>query len=110
MSLKLKGSAAFVHGEKKHLTFAIKSEPRKAIERLISELPARRIFLSYSTEGHVPIKSLSDSLAGIGELSVHSLQNIGRYRPNKAASKAASDVGELLFCIEKTKEAKRVAA
>ena len=90
--------------------FCYKVRAAKAIERLISELPARRIFLSYSTEGHVPIKSLSDSLAGIGELSVHSLQNIGRYRPNKAASKAASDVGELLFCIEKTKEAKRVAA
>ncbi|MEI4234965.1 DNA adenine methylase [Roseovarius sp. D22-M7] len=90
--------------------FCYKVRAAKAIERLISELPARRVFLSYSTEGHVPIKSLSDSLAGIGELSVHSLQSIGRYRPNKAASKAASDVGELLFCIEKTREAKHAAA
>lgn len=90
--------------------FCYKVRAAKAIERLVSELPARRIFLSYSTEGHVPIKSLSESLAGIGEVSVHSLQNIGRYRPNKAASRAASNVGELLFCIEKTKEAKREAA
>ncbi|MBN9889374.1 DNA adenine methylase [Salipiger abyssi] len=90
--------------------FCYKVRAAKAIERLVASLPARRIFLSYSTEGHVPITSLSDTLAGIGQLSVHSLQNIGRYRPNRAASEAASDVGELLFCIEKTKEAKRVAA
>ena len=90
--------------------FCYKVRAAKAIERLVSSLPARRIFLSYSTEGHVPIKSLTDTLAGIGELNVHSLQNIGRYRPNRAASKASSDVGELLFCIAKTKEANRVAA
>lgn len=90
--------------------FCYKIRAAKAIERLIADLPARRIFLSYSTEGHVPIESLSDTLAGIGELSVHSLQNIGRYRPNRAASKAATEVGELLFCIEKDKDAKRAAA
>lgn len=90
--------------------FCYKTRAAKAIERLVSSLPARRIFLSYSTEGHVPIEALSENLAGIGHMSVHSLQNIGRYRPNKMASKTASDVGEVLFCIEKTKEAKRVAA
>lgn len=90
--------------------FCYKGRAAKAIERLVSGLPARRIFLSYSTEGHVPIETLSESLACIGDVSLHALQNIGRYRPNKAASKAASDVGELLFCIEKTKQAKCVAA
>lgn len=90
--------------------FCYKGRAAKAIERLVSNLPARRIFLSYSTEGHVPIETLSENLACIGDVSLHSLQNIGRYRPNKAAGKAASDVGELLFCIEKTKQAKRVAA
>lgn len=90
--------------------FCYKARAAKAIERLVSSLPARRIFLSYSTEGHVPIETLSENLAGIGSVSLHSLQNIGRYRPNKAASKAASDVGELLFCIEKNKQAARAAA
>ena len=107
---QVKGVCGIRPWREKASDFCYKVRAAKAIERLIAALPARRIFLSYSTEGHVPIKSLSDSLAGIGELSVHSLQNIGRYRPNKAASKAASDVGELLFCIEKTKEAKRAAA
>lgn len=90
--------------------FCYKVRAAKAIERLISDLPARRIFLSYSTEGHVSIKSLSDSLADIGELSVYTLQSIGRYRPNRAASEAASDVGEVLFYIEKAKKKSRIAA
>lgn len=90
--------------------FCYKVRAAKAIERLVFSLPARRIFLSYSTEGHVPIKSLSDTLSGIGEVNVHLLQSIGRYRPNKPASEAASEVGELLFCIEKSKQAKCIAA
>lgn len=90
--------------------FCYKAKAAKAIVRVVSTLPARRVFLSYSTEGHVPIDALSDSLAEIGKLSIESLPNVGRYRPNRAASEAASDVGELLFCVEKTSEDKRVAA
>ena len=90
--------------------FCYKARAAKAIERLISALPARRIFLSYSTEGHVPIKSLTNSLNSIGQLSVQYLQSVGRYRPNKAASEAASDVREVLFCIEKSTSTEHLAA
>lgn len=90
--------------------FCYKVRAAKAIETLISSLPARRIFLSYSTEGHVPISALSETLSTLGAVKLHTLQNIGRYRPNRAASEAASDVGEVLFYIEKSMQRSEVAA
>lgn len=90
--------------------FCYKTRAATAIESLIDALPARRIFLSYSTEGHVPISVLSEALSNLGVVEVHRLQNIGRYRPNRAASEAASDVGEILFSIEKTIQRSEVAA
>jgi adenine-specific DNA-methyltransferase len=107
---KVEGVCGIRPWREKASDFCYKGRAAKAIEHLVSSLPAQRIFLSYSTEGHVPIETLSENLAGIGDVRLHSLQNIGRYRPNKAASKATSDVGELLFCIDKTKQAKCVAA
>ena len=90
--------------------FCYKTRAAKAIEDLVWHLPARRIFLSYSTEGHVPIESLSTALSGLGDLRVQRLQNIGRYRPNRAACEAGSDVGEMLFRVEKATEISRIAA
>jgi adenine-specific DNA-methyltransferase len=107
---KVEGVCGIRPWREKASDFCYKVRAAKAIERLVSNLPARRIFLSYSTEGHVPIKTLSSALSEIGALDVHSLQTIGRYRPNRIASETAADVGELLFCIRKTKETKSVAA
>lgn len=90
--------------------FCYKTRAAKAIESLVSSLPARRVFLSYSTEGHVPIAALSETLSALGAVKLHRLQNIGRYRPNRAASETASDVGEVLFYIEKTAQRNDVAA
>ena len=90
--------------------FCYKSRAAKAIESLVVTLPARRIFLSYSTEGHVPLPVLSEALTKIGSVRVHRLENIGRYRPNRAASDAASQVGEVLLSIEKTAQKSEVAA
>lgn len=90
--------------------FCYKARAAKAIETLISSLPARRIFMSYSTEGHVPISAIGETLSTLGAVQLHRLQSIGRYRPNRAASEAASDVGEVLFSIEKTQQRYDVAA
>ncbi len=90
--------------------FCYKVRAAKAIEKLIANLPARRIFLSYSTEGHVPIDVLSGALSTHGEIKLHQLQNIGRYRPNRVASETASVVGEVLFSIDKSKQRSVVAA
>jgi len=90
--------------------FCYKVRAAKAIETLVSSLQARRIFLSYSTEGHVPITVLSEAFSALGVVKLHRLQNIGRYRPNRAASDAASAVGEVLFYIEKPMQRSEVAA
>jgi len=82
--------------------YCYKVRAANALARLVAELPARRIYLSYSTEGHVPLTVLGDLFQGLGEVAMHHLDDIGRYRPNRAASEAASEVGEVLFYIEKS--------
>lgn len=84
--------------------FCYKTKAVNAISELISHIPSRRIFLSYSTEGHAPINHLSKEISSIAELHIEKLSDIGRYRPNKIASKTSSSVSELLFCIRKTKK------
>ena len=85
--------------------FCFKVRATEAIVNLVLRIPARRVFLSYSSEGHVSMKSLrialSEALAGVGEMDVLPLRKIGRYRPNVAASRAGSKVDEVLFRIVK---------
>ena len=81
-----------------------------ALESLVEGCRARRVFLSYSTEGHVPLDVLARGLANVGTVQLHDLDQIGRYRPNRAASRAGSEVREVLFEIEKAAEPRRLAA
>ena len=84
--------------------FCYKRRAAKAILSLVSSCPANRVFLSYSTEGHVPLRTLFAALSHVGEVTLYELDHIGRYRPNRAASKAASQVSEVLFGIRKTRQ------
>lgn len=90
--------------------FCYKRRATEAIKRLVDSLRANRVFLSYSTEGHVPIETLAETLGELGDVKAIPLQDIGRYRPNRVASEAASDVKEFLFCLQKTNVKNRVAA
>lgn len=90
--------------------YCYKVRAADALEKLVSTLPARRIFLSYSTEAHVPLEVLDEALQGIGRVVRHNLESIGRYRPNRAASEGGSEVGEVLFYVEKKAHANMVAA
>jgi len=94
--------------QEKASDFCYKVRAAEALERVVNRLPARRIFLSYSTEGHVPLDTLSEVLGDAGEVALYELGHIGRYRPNRAASKAGSEVGEVLFFIDKGVQADRV--
>lgn len=82
----------------------------RALAELVASLPARRILLSYSTEGHVPLDQLVAALEGTGRVSLHYLGAIGRYRPNQAASDAAAAVGEALISVERPAAFSLVAA
>lgn len=86
--------------------YCYKTRAAKALHKLVLEVPAKRIFLSYSNEGHVPLDQLRDVLQDAGKVVRYDLEAIGRYRPNQAASKAGSEVGEVLFCIDKTNQRK----
>lgn len=84
--------------------FCYKTRALNALTTLIRNMPSKRILLSYSNEGHVPIDDLRRGLHGIGELSMHELARIGRYRPNKTASEANSSVKEYLIVIDRYPE------
>lgn len=96
----------------KHLAsdYCYRTRAVKALRRLIEALPARRILLSYSTEGHVPLDALARTLEPLGKVSTHTLMQIGRYRPNTAASRAGTNVGEVLISLDKFPQALEVAA
>lgn len=81
--------------------FSYKTRALGAIRDLIAQARGARIFLSYSSEGHVEPDALAASLEPLGKVTFHSLASIGRYRPNRRASTAASRVTEFLVEVKK---------
>lgn len=81
--------------------FCYKTRALAALENLIRSLPARRILLSYSDEGHVKLPDLQRALNDIGQIETIQLKDIGRYRPNKKAVENRSSVSEYLMVIER---------
>ncbi len=82
--------------------FCYRTKALDAITRLVDCCPASRVLLSYSDEGHVPRDALEAALAPLGDLAVHDLGEIGRYRPNVSASAARSFVNELVFELRRS--------
>ncbi len=82
--------------------FCYRTRALGALGRLVADSPAQRVLLSYSSEGHVSRSELEQSLGSLGDLTVHQVGTIGRYRPNEAASAAASSVHEYLFELVKS--------
>jgi len=89
--------------------FCYRTRALRAITDLIRNLAARRVLLSYSDEGHVPMQSLADALRAIGRVQVVPLKRVGRYRPNRAASDAGADVHEFVLLIEREMQTTRKA-
>jgi adenine-specific DNA-methyltransferase len=81
-----------------------------AIIDLIRGCPASRVLLSYSSQGHVPQEALEGALADLGELQVHRLGEIGRYRPNGAAVRAGGSVHEYVFDLRRPLRGKATEA
>lgn len=81
--------------------FCYRTKALDAIVRLVDDCPANRVLLSYSDEGHVPRADLETVLRPLGELRVHDLGEIGRYRPNAPASVARSAVQEVVFEVRR---------
>lgn len=90
--------------------YCYKARAAIALESLVAGCAARRVFLSYSTEGQVPLDVLVSALGNVGIVQRHELSQVGRYRPNRAASKAGSEVQEVLFEIETKAKPHRLVA
>jgi len=90
--------------------FCYKSRALKTLSRLVHSLNAHKVLLSYSSEGHICMEDMKAELSKIGTSHMHPLGAIGRYRPNKTASSAASDVNEFLVVVERSAPAQRQAA
>jgi adenine-specific DNA-methyltransferase len=90
--------------------FCYKTRALAAITSLLQRTPARRIYLSYSSEGHVHRSELEHALGALGVVTFHEIADIGRYRPNQAATETASHVSEFLVQVEKAAVADAVAA
>ncbi|MGI5393650.1 MULTISPECIES: DNA adenine methylase [Streptomyces] len=77
--------------------FCYRKRALTALTSLVRNCTAGRVLLSYSSEGHVSQDELEAALAPLGKLTVHSLGEIGRYRPNDAAVRNADSVREYVF-------------
>ena len=88
----------------KHIAspFCYKTRALKAINDCIERLDAERIYLSYSSQGHVALQDLLATLPGIGKVTVHQLGEIGRYRPNRTAAEGDALVEEYLIEVQKS--------
>ena len=78
--------------------FCYKTRALDALTRLVMGTAARKILLSYSSQGHVPKDHLVNALTEAGQVRVHEIERIGRYRPNAQAAAAGETVDE--FVIE----------
>ena len=99
---ELVGKTGLRPWQEKASDYCYKKRALGALTSLITNAPAGRIYLSYSNEGHVALDDLEAALSPLGELTVHEVASIGRYRPNSAASAAANAVTEYLVELQKS--------
>ncbi|MFC3848777.1 DNA adenine methylase [Corynebacterium hansenii] len=82
--------------------YCYKTRALDALTRLVRGTNARRILLSYSNEGHVPREQLLNAMSGVGQVTLHDIKTIGRYRPNARASAKADTVEEYVIEVQPT--------
>jgi adenine-specific DNA-methyltransferase len=96
--------------QEKASDFCYKTRALSAITRLLKKTNAARIYLSYSSEGHVPRTDLEDELGKLGVTTFYEIGDIGRYRPNQSATENGSVVSEFLVELVKTPARQVIAA
>jgi adenine-specific DNA-methyltransferase len=66
----------------KNSPFCHKQRALPAMIRLVQNLQASRVLISYSADGHIDLEALAGELQMIGDVRVHTLGEIARYQPN----------------------------
>lgn len=83
--------------EHKASPFCYKTRALDALISLVEILPAQRVLLSYSDQGHIPLAALRLRLGALGDVHERRLKTIGRYRPNYRAATNGASVAEYLL-------------
>ena len=76
--------------EDKSSPFCFKKRALSALTSLTMDLGTKRVLISYSSEGHVALSELEQSLEEYGEVAIHEVADIGRYRPNQKSLRLSS--------------------
>ena len=62
--------------------FCYKRHALSAMLRLVGQIHANRVLISYSAEGHIDLETLVSGLEPSGTVEVHAIGKIPRYQPN----------------------------
>ncbi|HVM80399.1 MAG TPA: DNA adenine methylase [Stellaceae bacterium] len=87
--------------EHKASPFCYRRRALHAFEDLLNTKRARRVFISYSSEGHVKLEQLVAALGRFGSLQVHNLQTVRRYAPNEVSRQGPKEVREFLLQLDR---------
>lgn len=66
---------------------------------LLDSINSKKILLSYSNDGHIDLDELMPEMQKLGQVSVHELKNINRYKSNNETD--GRKVKEYLIVLEK---------
>ena len=77
--------------------FCYRKHALAAMLSLLQCAKASRVLISYNSEGQMSVSELSEQMKALGTVRVHEVGQIGRYRPNYAATMNGSTVTEYLI-------------
>jgi adenine-specific DNA-methyltransferase len=87
--------------EHKASPFCYKTRALKSLACLVEQCQASRIFISYSSEGHIEIDDLKSAMSKYRHVRIHAAGNISRYAPNQAARDRPEAVTEHIIEVHK---------
>jgi adenine-specific DNA-methyltransferase len=98
---KVEGVAGLRPWRAKASDFCYRTRALAAFKELVALMPARRLLISYSDDGHIGITSLIDAMRSFGRVNPMQIKEIARYRPNLVARAGAASVNEYLIALDR---------
>lgn len=93
---EISGKTGLRSWEEKGSDYCHKKRAPDQLRDLLSALTAKYVFLSYSTEGHIPPDTIEDILNGFGPFERHAFDH-PRYKSNSGAK--SGDLTEFLYVL-----------
>lgn len=89
--------------KEKSSPFCFKVKAPTALKDLFEGLPAKRILLSYSTDGHIPFKQVAQIASLFGNVNITEFEDFERYAPNTTARKNATEKKLMEYIVDITR-------